>query len=98
MQKVKGFQVAPAELEEVLRSHPAVADAAVVGIPHETHGEVPKAFVVLKKDSTVKNDAIKEYVATKVASFKALLGGVVFLDTLPRNASGKLLRKELKKF
>ncbi|KAF2883207.1 hypothetical protein ILUMI_22982 [Ignelater luminosus] len=63
--KVKGFQVAPAELEELLRDHPAVEDAAVVGVPHPDFGEVPKAFVVPRK---------------KTAKYKQLIGGVVTID------------------
>lgn len=94
--KVKGFQVAPAELEELLRDHPAVADAAVVGQPHPISGEVPRAFIVKKKTSNVTEDDLKNYVAEKVAVYKKLDGGVTFLDSIPKNASGKILRRQLK--
>ena len=63
--KVKGFQVAPAELESLLVSHPNLADAAVVGIPNERLGEAPKAFVV-KKDKDVTEKDVVEFVAGKV--------------------------------
>ncbi|XP_052866177.1 uncharacterized protein LOC128272414 [Anopheles cruzii] len=94
--KVKGFQVPPAELEELLRAHDHVADAAVVGTPHPISGEVPRAFVVLKKDARVSEDNLKQYIAGKVASYKRLEGGVTFLDSIPKNASGKILRRTLK--
>nr|XP_015834354.1 PREDICTED: 4-coumarate--CoA ligase isoform X1 [Tribolium castaneum] len=93
--KVKGFQVAPAELEEILKSHPSVEDAAVVGIPHPVQGEAPKAFVVLKKE--VRPELLKEFVALKVANYKRLVGGVVVLERIPRNCAGKVLRSELRK-
>jgi acyl-CoA synthetase (AMP-forming)/AMP-acid ligase II len=66
--KYKGMQVAPAELEGVLLTHPAVADAAVIGIPSEEAGEVPNAFVVLK--ALVAPEAIMDYVASQVARTK----------------------------
>lgn len=94
--KVKGFQVAPAELEELLRDHPAVADAAVVGQPHPISGEVPRAFVVKKKNANITEEDLKKYVAEKVAVYKKLDGGVTFLDAIPKNASGKILRRQLK--
>lgn len=92
---MKGFQVAPAELEELLRDHPHVADAAVIGISHPEFGEVPKAFVV-PKNPNLKPDQIEEYVASKVAPYKKLLGGVVLLEKIPKTASGKILRRDLK--
>ncbi|XP_063927637.1 uncharacterized protein LOC135140853 [Zophobas morio] len=94
--KVKGFQVAPAELEEILMSHSAVVDAAVVGIPHPVHGEAPKAFIVVKKGQSVNTDHVKEFVAAKVSSYKRLVGGVVVTEKIPRNCAGKILRNELK--
>ena len=96
--QVKGFPVAPAELEEVLRSHPSVLDAAVTGVPHPHFGEVPKAFVVLKSNCSAKPDDICEYVHKKVAKYKQLAGGVVFLDSIPKTASGKTLRRTLRNF
>lgn len=94
--KVKGFQVPPAELEEILRDHPLLADAAVIGIPDRQRGEVPRAYVVKKKGAEVDEDAIKNFVKAKVAKYKRLEGGVEFIEAIPKNATGKILRRELK--
>ena len=90
--KYKGMQVAPAELEAVLLSHPAVADAAVIPSPDEEAGEVPKAFVVLKGETTP--EAIMEYVAGKVAPYKKIRR-VEVIDQIPKSLSGKILRRVL---
>lgn len=94
--KVKGFQVAPAELEAILRDHPSVADAAVVGVPHQMYGEAPKGFVVLKNGTSTKPEQLQEYLTSKVAEYKRLSGGLVVLDSIPKTASGKILRRQLK--
>ncbi|XP_020710124.2 4-coumarate--CoA ligase 1-like isoform X2 [Athalia rosae] len=94
--KVKGFQVPPAELEALLRTHPDIEEAAVIGIPDPRSGEVPKAFVTLKKDRTLKEKEVQEFVKGKVAEYKELRGGVSFVDSIPKNASGKILRRALK--
>ncbi|KAM3960254.1 uncharacterized protein ACR2FA_005730 [Aphomia sociella] len=93
--KVKGFQVPPAELEGVLREHPLVCDAAVIGVPHPMSGESPKAFVVLKPGKTVKPEDIREFVNERVAPFKKI-EDIVFLDSIPKSLAGKILRKDLK--
>lgn len=90
--KYKGFQVAPAELEAVLLTHPAIADAAVIPCPDAEAGEVPKAFVVLKAEA--KEDEIKEYVAARVAPYKKIRG-VEFIEQIPKSPSGKILRRVL---
>lgn len=87
--------MAPAELEAVLREHPSVADAAVVGVPHATKGESPKAFVVLKPGLNANVKDICNFVSNKVASYKRI-DDLVILDAIPRNPSGKVLRKDLK--
>jgi acyl-coenzyme A synthetase/AMP-(fatty) acid ligase len=79
----------------VLLSHPAVADAAVVGLPDEEAGEVPVAYVVLKPDQHASDDELLTFVAGEVASFKRL-HQVVFIDAVPKSASGKILRRVLK--
>lgn len=94
--KVKGFQVAPAELEEILRDHPKILDAAVIGVPHEQWGEAPRAFIVKTPQADVSEKEVQDYVAGKVAVFKKLTGGVSFVDAIPKNATGKLLRRKLK--
>jgi acyl-CoA synthetase (AMP-forming)/AMP-acid ligase II len=88
--KVKGLQVAPAELEAVLTAHPAIADAAVIGVPDERAGEVPKAFVVLKGQAT--SAEILAYVSAKVAPHKQLYG-IEFVEQIPRSPAGKILRR-----
>ncbi|CAB0040169.1 unnamed protein product [Trichogramma brassicae] len=94
--KVKGFQVAPAELEALIRTHPNVEEAGVVGIPDDRSGEVPMAFVVLKEKGATKAEEIQDFVKGKVSEFKELRGGVRFVDSLLKNPSGKILRKKLK--
>jgi len=90
--KYKGLQIAPAELEAVLLSHPAVADAAVISSPDEEAGEVPKAFVVLKADASAEE--LMAYVAERVAPFKKIRR-LEFVEQIPRSASGKILRRVL---
>jgi acyl-CoA synthetase (AMP-forming)/AMP-acid ligase II len=90
--KYKGLQVAPAELEAVLVSHPAIADAAVVRMPDEQAGEVPKAFVVASEALTA--DQVMDYVAQRVAPHKKVRQ-VEFIDQIPRSLSGKILRRLL---
>ncbi|NUM44418.1 MAG: 4-coumarate--CoA ligase family protein [Anaerolineales bacterium] len=90
--KYKGMQVAPAELEAILLTHPAIADAAVIPIPDEEAGEIPKAFVVLKGETTP--EAIMDYVAGKVAPHKKVRQ-LEIVDQIPKSASGKILRRIL---
>ena len=93
--KVKGFQVAPAELEALLVEHSQISDAAVVGRPDDESGEVPLAFVVPAAGSDLNEQAVKSYVADHVATYKHL-GEVRFTDAIPKSASGKILRRELR--
>ncbi|PCH40337.1 amp dependent CoA ligase [Wolfiporia cocos MD-104 SS10] len=107
--KVKGFQVAPAELEGHLLDHPDVTDVCVVGLPDEFSGDLPLAFVVpspsaaerMRKDPAeggrIKAGLMKYVADTKVA-YKQLAGGVEFVDTIPKNPSGKLLRRFLRDY
>lgn len=88
--------MAPAELEEILRTHPQVADAAVIGVPDPRSGEVPRAFIVAKADQTIDVAAVAAFVAAKVAEYKQLAGGVVVLPIIPKSTAGKILRKELR--
>ncbi|KAJ6633242.1 4-coumarate--CoA ligase 1 [Pseudolycoriella hygida] len=94
--KVKSFQVPPAELEEVLREHPNIDEAAVIGIPHELYGEVPRAFVVRKKATSVSEKELHEFVNERLSEYKRLRGGIQFVDSVPKNSTGKLLRRQLK--
>jgi acyl-CoA synthetase (AMP-forming)/AMP-acid ligase II len=90
--KYNGMQVAPAELEAVLLSHAAVADAAVVPLPHPEAGQVPKAFVVLKAEASAEE--LMGYVAERVAPCKKVRC-LEFIDQIPKSASGKILRRLL---
>jgi acyl-CoA synthetase (AMP-forming)/AMP-acid ligase II len=91
--KYKGFQVAPAELEAVLCSHPAVADAAVVPMADDECGEVPKAFVVLRGEASPAD--LMAYVAERVAPYKKIRV-VELIDAIPKSPSGKILRRVLR--
>ncbi|XP_015834355.2 uncharacterized protein LOC655197 [Tribolium castaneum] len=91
--KVKGFQVPPAELEEIIRDFPEVKDAAVIGVPHPKDGEVPRAYIVGKN---VDVNKLEEFVAQKVAPYKRLRGGIEIVESIPKNATGKILRRALK--
>ncbi|HZI49887.1 MAG TPA: 4-coumarate--CoA ligase family protein [Pyrinomonadaceae bacterium] len=90
--KYKGFQVAPAELEAVLLTHPAVADAAVIPCRDDEAGEIPKAFVVLKSEAS--EDELIDFVADRVARYKKIRM-VEFIDQIPKSLSGKILRRVL---
>jgi acyl-CoA synthetase (AMP-forming)/AMP-acid ligase II len=90
--KYKGFQVPPAELEALLLTHPQVADAAVIPRPDDEAGEVPKAYVVLKGETTP--DELMAFVAARVAPHKRIRE-VEFIDKIPKSPSGKILRRLL---
>lgn len=94
--KYKGFQVAPAELEALLLTHPGITDAAVIGAHNDDGNEIPHAFVVRAPtaDDLTENDVLL-YVAERVAPYKRVRR-VTFTDTVPRAASGKILRRQLR--
>ncbi|KAM4113244.1 hypothetical protein ACJW30_05G205500 [Castanea mollissima] len=93
--KYKGFQVAPAELEAILLTHPNVSDVAVVPMKDESAGEVPVAFVVRSNGSQVTEDEIKQFVSKQVVFYKRI-NRVFFIDAIPKSPSGKILRKNLR--
>ncbi|MGW8329623.1 4-coumarate--CoA ligase family protein [Streptomyces sp. NPDC055897] len=94
--KYKGFQVAPADLEALLLTHPAIADAAVIGVYDADGNEVPKAFVVRQAGAPdLDADEVTAYVAERVAPYKKVRR-VEFVESVPRAASGKILRRELR--
>ncbi|KAJ8067845.1 hypothetical protein OCU04_003438 [Sclerotinia nivalis] len=93
--KVKGNQVAPAELEALLLEHPGIADAAVIGVTIG-EGEAPRAYVVKIGDGNVTEEEVMKWVEERTTRFKWLKGGVVFLEAIPKNPSGKILRKVLR--
>lgn len=93
--KVSGFQVAPAEVEAVLQSHPKIADAAVTAMPDDDTGERPCAHVVVKPGEAVTQDEIIDFLGTCLAPYKRPTR-VNFVDAIPKSASGKILRRLLK--
>jgi acyl-CoA synthetase (AMP-forming)/AMP-acid ligase II len=95
MIKYKGFSIAPAELESLLLEHPAVLDAAVIGIADDEAGELPKGFVVIRAGHSVTDEELIAFVNSRLAGYKKL-HEVEFIDAIPKVASGKILRRELK--
>ena len=94
--KYKGWQVPPAELEAVLVTHPAVSDAAVIGIPDEEAGELPKAFITLAPGAEAPTlEDLQDHVGEHLATYKQVRVLEV-LDAIPKSASGKILRRELR--
>lgn len=89
-----GMNIYPREIEDVLHKHPAVADAAVVGIPDQFMGERVKAYVVLKAGASITTESLKEYVAERLAEYK-VPRLIEFIDCLPRNSTGKVLKRLL---
>jgi acyl-CoA synthetase (AMP-forming)/AMP-acid ligase II len=93
--KYHGYQIAPAELEALLLSHPKVMDAAVIGVLDDDKQEIPKAFVVARPDSGLTEDEVKEFVTANVAPHKKVRR-VEFIDAIPKSSAGKILRKDLR--
>ena len=95
------MQVAPAELEAHLLTHPAVNDCVVIGVHSEREGEVPKAFVVkapgaIEDSDAVTKRSIAKHVEQHKSNHKWLRGGIEFIDAVPKSPSGKILRKDLR--
>lgn len=93
--KVKGNQVSPTELENLILELPEISDVAVAGIADEMSGEIPRAYVVLKPGQNLDEKAISDHVKERVVKYKQLAGGVMFVKEIPRNAGGKVLRHQL---
>ena len=90
-----GFNVYPREVEVVLEAHPAVAEAAVVGIPHEKWGRGVAAWVVCKPSASAHEQELIDFCRARLASYKKPLQ-ITFVPTLPKSSTGKLLRRELR--
>jgi long-chain acyl-CoA synthetase len=90
-----GFNVYPREIEETLYAHPAVAEAAVIGVPHERHGEEVKAIIVLRHGRSATAEQIVDYCRERLAAYK--YPRIVELrDALPKGPTGKILKRELR--
>lgn len=94
--KVKGYQVSPSELEKLLRDVEGVSDVAVVGVPNDRLGEAPRAYVVPAEGATLDPQALIKHVADQVTPYKQLSGGVEFVEVLPKNHLGKVLKRQLR--
>uniref|UniRef100_A0A6M2E099 Putative acyl-coa synthetase n=1 Tax=Xenopsylla cheopis TaxID=163159 RepID=A0A6M2E099_XENCH len=94
--KYKGYQVPPAELEALLLTHPGVMDCAVIGMPDEEAGELPLAFIVPNAKYNPTKRELQDFVAGKVSHAKRLHGGIEFIDEIPKNPTGKILRRVLR--
>lgn len=92
--KYKGYQVAPAELEALLHSHPEIMDVAVIPFPDKEAGQVPMAYIVRKPGGTLSESSVINFVAQQVAPYKKVRH-VAFVSEIPKNAAGKILRKDL---
>ncbi len=90
-----GENVYPAEVENVLMGHPAIADVAVIGVPHERWGETAKAIVVVEPGAELDPDDVIAYARERLARFKCPTS-IEIVDSLPRNPSGKILKKDLR--
>ncbi|XP_046655334.1 4-coumarate--CoA ligase 1-like isoform X3 [Daphnia pulicaria] len=94
--KFKGLQVSPTELEKILLGHPDIQDAAVAPVPDEAAGELPRAYIIKRPGSAVTENDIAKFIADQVSAHKRLRGGVVFVDSIPKTATGKIMRRQLK--
>lgn len=95
LMKYNGQKMAPAELEAVLREHPGVAQACVVGRPHPVAGDVPAACVVRRPGQSVTEEELQQFVADRLSRHKRLRGGVVFRDMIPKTSNGKVARRDI---
>ncbi|KAL7727783.1 hypothetical protein ACLKA6_019726 [Drosophila palustris] len=94
--KYKGFQVPPAEIEALLLTNDKIKDAAVIGKPDEEAGELPMAFVVKQANVQLTESEVIQFVQERASPAKRLRGGVIFIDEIPKNPSGKILRRVLR--
>ncbi|XP_046632784.1 probable 4-coumarate--CoA ligase 1 isoform X2 [Daphnia pulicaria] len=93
--KYKGLQVSPTELEKILLTHPDVLDVAVAPVSDPNAGEIPRAYVVKRPECTMTGDELANFLSDKVSSYKQLRGGVVFVETIPKTSTGKIIRRAL---
>lgn len=98
MIKVRGFQVAPPELEAVLLESNDIIDVAVIGVKFKPNSdtESPRAYVVRRPGTNITEEQVKRLISDNLAAYKQLTGGVVFLDEIPKSPSGKILKRILR--
>lgn len=99
MIKYKGLQISPAEIEAVLVANSRILDVAVIGVadPNLPGNEIPRAFVVRKPEGPpITTEEVKGLVASQLSAYKQLKGGVDFIQHIPRNVSGKIMRRMLR--
>ncbi|KAL6401322.1 hypothetical protein AUP68_15190 [Ilyonectria robusta] len=94
--KVRGFQVAPAELEGELTAHSGIDDAAVIGVTFENNDELPRAYIVRTPGSNLTETLVHEHMKARLAGYKQLAGGIKFVTSIPKLASGKILKRVLR--
>lgn len=96
--KVRGFQVAPPELEGFLLQHPAIVDVAVIGVRLDARhaDEKVRAYVVRRAGTNISEEEVKKFVTDNLARYKALTGGVIFVPEIPKSPSGKILKRVLR--
>lgn len=94
--KVRGFQVAPAELEGELTTHPKIIDAAVIGVTEKDGAELPRAYIVVRPGCELEKDEVNAYMKERLARYKQLEGGIRFVDSIPKLPSGKILKRVLR--
>jgi acyl-CoA synthetase (AMP-forming)/AMP-acid ligase II len=92
---VGGFNTYPAEIENIMSSNAAIAQVAVIGVPDERMGEVAKAFVILKNQMNISEEALIAWCKENMANYK-VPRTIKFVDKLPTNAAGKIMKFELK--
>ncbi len=92
---VRGINVYPREIEEALYSHPKVLECAVIGIPDESKGEVPKAFIVVREGETLTEKDVRDFCKQNLATYK-LPKQIEFRESLPKNATQKIMKRELR--
>jgi long-chain acyl-CoA synthetase len=90
-----GYNIYPAELDDVLMSHPKVLEACTIGIPHDYRGETVKAFIVTKSGEALTEEDVVSYCKNNLAAYK-VPKLIEFIDELPKSAVGKILRRKLK--
>jgi 4-coumarate--CoA ligase len=96
LMKVRGWQVSPSEVESIIMQHPEIVDAAVIGVPLSDHtGDIPRAYVVLQLGSKITSKSLRAFLAHDLAGYK-IPQEYVFTDRIPKNPTGKILRRTLR--